>query len=141
MQVAAVGPDALKDIIERVTLGGQGLLGHASLNLPKGLRFVHFTFCPLHGGPPGSPGPQGKGWVPTARTKADGGRQGVDGRRLCVCEGDKCESLQIGSGWHAVRSASHSDRTSVAWDAQRCLGEPGAGVAHRRLHWSEDPCA
>lgn len=116
MQVAAVGPDAPKDIIERVTLGGQGLLGHASLNLPKGLCIVHFTFCPLHGGPLGSPGPQGKGRVPTAHTKADGGRQGVDGRRetVCVCEGDKCESLQIGSGWHAVQSASHSDRTSVA---------------------------
>lgn len=70
----------------------------------------------------------------------EGDKEWMDG--VCVCaNGDKCERLQIGSGWHAVRSASHSDRTSVAWDAQRCLGEPGAGVAHRRLHWSEDPCA
>lgn len=95
MQVAAVGPDAPKDIIERVTLGGQGLLGHASLNLPKGLCIVHFTFCPLHGGPLGSPGPQGKGRVPTAHTKADGGRQGVDGRRETVCVCAKGTSVKV----------------------------------------------
>ncbi len=126
MQVSAMGSDALKDIIERVTSDSQGLHGHAWLDPPKGLSSVHFTFCPRRCGPQGPRGPPGKGWT--------------DGRRhLCVCV---WESLAQSAGRLAgLQSASHSDRTSVAWDAARCLSEPGAGVAHRRLHWSEDPCA
>lgn len=113
MQVAAVGPDALKDIIERVTLGGQGLLGHASASLPEGLCFVHFAFCPLHRGPLGSPGPRGKGRVPTARTKADGGRRGVDGDGVCVC-------ARRGQVW---KSASRSRAAGTRRSLRRILTE------------------
>ncbi len=63
MQVSAVGSDALKDIIERVTSDSLGLHGHAWLDPPKGLSSVHFTFCPLRCGPQGPRGPPGKGWT------------------------------------------------------------------------------
>lgn len=72
--------DALKDIIERVTLDSQGLHGHASLDPPKGLSSVHFTFCPLSCGPQGPRGPPGDGVM-------GGDKEWTDGRRrLCVCK-------------------------------------------------------
>lgn len=121
--------DALKDIIERVTLDSQGLHGHASLDPPKGLSSVHFTFCPLSCGPQGPRGPPGDGVM-------GGDKEWTDGRRhLCVCVCVKSTSESGASGRVAVWQNKCCMRCVEVsqWAWSRCCSS--------RLHRSQDPCA